>query len=266
MQLRFLGTTASIPDVHEDCPCFLVNEAYLFDCGWNVTEALRESGCDIFKIRHLFFTHMHHDHYLGLAGLLFFMLHGDAILHKEKFPLPELTIYGPSADVERVVKLTADFLQMPTFYADRGMPKVVPLKSGDRVELPEAKVEVLQSRHPVDALSYRFTDKTDGTALAATGDTAYNPKTKALFYGCRALIHDSTLGNTVHPEPPEVRTCGHSTLPEAVRAAEQTEIPVLFPVHMPTEQAQKAATELQPTTHVQTLSRKGERCTRCNLS
>ncbi len=44
MKLTFLGSTASIPNTCEDSPCFLVNERYLFDCGFHVCSGLRDNG------------------------------------------------------------------------------------------------------------------------------------------------------------------------------------------------------------------------------
>jgi len=109
MQLKFLGTTASIPDLHEDSPCFIIQDKYLFDCGFHVLGALRETGSDLSKIRYIIFSHMHHDHYIGLAGLLFYFIHSKVL------NIHDLVILGPAADVERVVKLTYDFLQLDRF-------------------------------------------------------------------------------------------------------------------------------------------------------
>lgn len=61
MEVKILGNTASIPDVGKDCPCFLVNEEFLIDCGLDVLSDLRETNCDLSKIRYIIFTHMHYN-------------------------------------------------------------------------------------------------------------------------------------------------------------------------------------------------------------
>lgn len=66
MKLTFLGPTGSIPDSGEDSPCFLANEENLFDCGFDVCGAMRANGTLPDKIWYIFFTHMHHDHYIGI--------------------------------------------------------------------------------------------------------------------------------------------------------------------------------------------------------
>ena len=251
MKLTFLGTTASIPDAGEDSPCFLVNDRYLFDCGFDVCGGLRECGVLPDNIRYIFFTHMHHDHYIGLAGLLFYFIHNHAI-HPEmgSVPLDELTILGPAEDVGRVVNLACDFLQMGgQFYTDVPRPKVVALNPGDTFKTEDLFVQTGAARHPVQALSYRIEEK-NGTALAASGDTAYNPNTFALYRGCAALIHDCTMGLITDLEPPETRKNGHSNLYEAVRCAAETGIPVLFPVHMAKNYAACAAAYIEDTAGV----------------
>ena len=229
MKLKFMGSTACIPDVHEDCPSFLVNEKYLFDCGWNVIGDLRETGCDVKSVRYVFFTHLHHDHYLGLATYLFYLIHSRCL------PLDQLTLVGPEEDLERVMKRTADYLQMDRFYADRTMPKLLPWKPGDLLETDDVIIECARSKHPVAAFAYKITEKATGAVLCAGGDTAPIPEHVPFFAGADALIHEATLGASPSGNDPINRSCGHSTLFEAADMARQANVPVLFPVHMGVE-------------------------------
>jgi len=72
-QLTTLGTGAALPargrfptaqvlDVH--------NVLYLIDCGEGTQERLRSAGINFQRIGHIFISHMHGDHYLGLMGLV----------------------------------------------------------------------------------------------------------------------------------------------------------------------------------------------------
>lgn len=251
MKLAFLGTTASIPDAREDAPCFLVNEKYLFDCGFDVCGALRESDILPDKIRYIFFTHMHHDHYIGLAGLLFYFIHNHAI-HPDmgSIPLDQLTILGPKEDVARVVNLACDFLQIGgQFYKDISRPRIIELAPVDTFKTDDLCVQTVQARHPVQALSYRI-EESSGTAIAASGDTAYNPNACALYRNCSALIHDCTMGLKTNLEPPEIRKNGHSNLYEAIRSATEAGVPILFPVHMAKDYAAHAVTHVDQTGNI----------------
>lgn len=72
-ELITLGTGAALPargryptaqllTVHE--------EPYLIDCGEGTQERLRNAGANFSRIGHIFISHLHGDHYLGLMGLI----------------------------------------------------------------------------------------------------------------------------------------------------------------------------------------------------
>ena len=243
MKLKFLGTTASIPDVHEDAPCFLVNERYLFDCGYDVLSALRETDCDISKIDHIIFTHMHHDHYLGLATLLFYYIHSPNYIKTQTRRIGDLTILGPKRDVERVVRLAYDFLQLDLFYKNEGRPKIIPLEDYDVYETEDAVIKCAPADHPVDARCYKFTSA-GGRTLAISGDTSLKPEMKELFYGADALIHEATLGCF------EGKVFGHSSIYDAVKMASISGIKTLYPVHQSVEKARLSAERVSNSTDV----------------
>ncbi len=247
MKIKFLGTTASTPDKNNDSPCFLVNGNMLFDCGFDVSGALRATDTDISKIRYIFFTHMHHDHYIGLAGLLF------SFIHQRTVPLDELTIIGPSDDVERVVMLTYDFLQLDKFYSELRRPRIIGMHAGDNFCTDDVSISTAASRHPVQALAYRICD--GSKTLAASGDTMYTPSLAGFFKNADALIHDSTLGagNEPNENAPHGISCGHSTLREAADIAERANIPVLFPVHMSESDCAISAKNVKDSTKIQII-------------
>lgn len=56
MNVRFLGSASSVPNVGNDCPCFLVNNKYLVDCGYSVLTAL--SLLEKAKFKKLIFIHI----------------------------------------------------------------------------------------------------------------------------------------------------------------------------------------------------------------
>ena len=243
VKLKFLGTTASIPDVHEECPCFLVNKRYLFDCGFDVLSALRETDCDLSEIDHVIFTHMHHDHYLGLATLLFYYIHSGTKNIKD------LTILGPEKDVKRVVDLAYGYLQLDLFYSNIDRPRVIPLKDEDEYKTDDAVIKCTPALHPVDARSYKFIS--DGTSLAISGDTLYNEQALELFRGADAIIHEATLGYREGKG-----NNGHSTILEAIKIAELSGIDTLFPIHMSVEKARISVEKAKNGTNVNMIAPK----------
>ena len=73
LDILFLGTGASIPSRERGMPCVAVrceSEIILFDCGEGTQRQLMISPFSFMKIKGIFISHMHGDHFLGLPGLI----------------------------------------------------------------------------------------------------------------------------------------------------------------------------------------------------
>ena len=72
--VTILGSSAALPTERRQCSAQLVqihNQALLIDCGENTQVALRKQRIKLQKINHIFISHLHGDHFLGLPGLIF---------------------------------------------------------------------------------------------------------------------------------------------------------------------------------------------------
>ncbi|MDL5045753.1 ribonuclease Z [Oscillatoria amoena NRMC-F 0135] len=88
-KITILGSSGAVPAYGRFPSAQLVeiqNEHFLVDCGEGAQMQLAQVNGNIHRIDHIFISHLHGDHYLGLMGLLFTMhLH-----HREK----DLHIYS----------------------------------------------------------------------------------------------------------------------------------------------------------------------------
>src|SRR5690554_3159134 len=86
--ITILGNGAVRPSVGGESASILVNGHVLVDVGWCNVLHMRRFGIDPAGIDHLVITHFHHDHYMGLPQLLYFLGRGR-----------RLTILGPAEDL-----------------------------------------------------------------------------------------------------------------------------------------------------------------------
>jgi ribonuclease Z len=247
--LRFLGTGSCIPPVEDETACFLLNEDTLVDTGWCTALAMRRFGCDPLKIRTVFVTHCHHDHYLGLAALVFYF----AMKRKERGPDPApLTIVGPRTEIPLVVRRAQEYLQWGRYPEIAVRHEVVGLAPGSGYRTDRFRVATAQTVHPTIGLCYRFEDTRTGATLAITGDTAYHPPLARHAAGVDVLVHEASCG-PVAVDP--LGQAGHSGAVDAARIAQQACPGRLYLVHCSHQGDERAKTlqaarEVFPDTHM----------------
>lgn len=106
-ELLILGTGSATPVLEHNPSAYLLafeNEYFLIDCGEGTQFRLLEHKIRTHRIRNIFISHLHGDHYFGLIGLL-----SSWNLNQRK---EDLTIYGPK---ELAEILTIQFKYSHTF-------------------------------------------------------------------------------------------------------------------------------------------------------
>ena len=99
-ELVFLGTSASAPSIHRGLPALAVlagEGRFLVDCGEGTQRQILRSGIGFKRLNHIFLTHAHLDHVLGLGGLLSTFGRWET--------LEEIHIWGGLPAIERVQSL-----------------------------------------------------------------------------------------------------------------------------------------------------------------
>jgi ribonuclease Z len=90
MKFKVLGAGSATPVVGRYPSAFALNhenETFLIDCGEGTQWRMLEFGVKHHKINHIFISHLHGDHFLGLVGLISSM---NSLGRKQK-----LTVYAP---------------------------------------------------------------------------------------------------------------------------------------------------------------------------
>jgi len=264
MRLTFLGTAGSWPTKERSASAIaldLERELVLLDCGEGTQRQFFQSSASFMRVRRIFLTHFHGDHFLGLPGLIQSM----CLNHRE---LP-LDIYGPPDAEEmvgRALRLGYFTLKFPV--------TVHALAAGATVELDGYRVRTAQAEHPVPALAYRLEEHPkrgrfdearahalglhgrdfarlengeavevggrlvrpeevlgpprEGRSVVYSGDSAPAASVTRLADRATVLIHEATAATEIEKE---ANDWGHSSARQAAECARVAGVGALFLTH-----------------------------------
>ncbi len=244
--LTFIGTGHCQPAPDNDTASFVLNGHCLIDCGWNAAITMTRYGYAPLDIDRVLITHCHHDHYLGLAGVIF-LRH---LRENRVDDLCQLEIIGPVEDIGRIVELARAYMQVEAFQRlANAKPEVVGVEPGQTIEAGELSIATAPVEHSVQGLAYRIRDERTGVELGFSGDTAYLPELAEHFRGVDVLVYEASWGVE---DPEEGTEAGHSGVRQSARIARDAEAGKLYIVH--TNRGQQgeilsAAREIFPETY-----------------
>ena len=264
VRVTFLGTAGSWPTKERSASAIaldLERELVLLDCGEGTQRQFFQSPASFMRVRRVFLTHFHGDHFLGLPGLIQSM----SLNHRAE----PLDIYGPPDAKEMVARA----LSMG-YFTLRFPIEVHALNPGESVELPGYTVKTAHAEHPVPTLAYRIDEAmrrgrfdaeraralgihgpdfrtlesgepvrvgqsvvhpTDvmgpprpGRSLVYSGDTAPSDDIRRLAHRATVVIHEATVGQEIEAE---ANVWGHSSARQAAELARSAEATALFLTH-----------------------------------
>jgi ribonuclease Z len=273
--VTFLGTGGAVPSVRRSTSAVLVRregERLLFDCGEGTQRQMMRFGTG-FDVPHLFVSHMHGDHTLGIPGLLqtwdfndreaALAIHVPNGTRREMRNLLDGTGTDPAYPV-RVnevgpgdVALDRDEYEVRAFETDHrtasvGYALVEADRKGrfDRERAEELGVPVgpkfstLHDGDPVeldDGTVVRpeqvVGEPRPGRTVVYTGDTRPTDATERVAGGADLLVHDATFTDD---ERGRARETAHSTAAEAAGVARRAGVERLALVHVSSRYAGNA--------------------------
>ena len=214
--VRVLGSADWHQTAHNDHSCYTVSDRILIDACSSVVTQLQEAGVDPLDVHLVLVTHMHCDHYMGLAPLM----HYWRVCRQTD--LSGLTIAGPRETVQDYVDFTLRFVFRDKLDACvTRMPRILPLGEGDTLHHAGYAVHVHEADHAVPARSYRLVHEESGRSVGFTGDTRYQQSLPGFFRDVDLLLHEVSLG-AGPVDPVHNAGCRHSSAQEAVRVCRES--------------------------------------------
>ncbi len=252
-----LGSGGSLPSVQRGTSSVAIKhagEVYLFDCGEGTQRQMMRFGISYAKVKAIFVTHLHADHYLGIPGLVETL----GLIGRNE----PLEVYGPRGTKERLEEFVhSDILQAKDVDAsfvytgdgftikpfntlhyatslgfvfeenqkrkfDEKKAHSKGLKGKMFTEIQEkGKLKIGSKTVHLDDIS----KLAQGRKIAYTGDTMPCVETEKAAKCADLLIHDATFGRELKDEAELKR---HSTVSEAARIAKKTGVKRLVLVHI----------------------------------
>jgi ribonuclease Z len=242
-ELTILGTSSAMPTPERGLSCIAMRregDIFLFDCGEGSQRQMMRFGVSYMKVRAIFITHLHLDHFLGVFGMLETLrLNG----RKEK-----LTIYGPPGasgvfgrkeflEVKEIDgKWSEDFgtFSVSSFATKHaGSSLGFAIEEKEKVRFHEEKAKGLGLAGPMfTEIQKKGSLKVNGKVVKLKDVTYTQPGKKIVFSGDSApcapltraakgadlLIHESTFGSDKEAEAKET---SHSTAADAAACAKK---------------------------------------------
>jgi len=267
VKLVFLGTSGSIPTVERNLPAIAFRrdrELLLFDCAEGTQRQMARAGLSMARLKMVFLTHFHGDHFLGLPGLVQTM----ALMNRAD----ELDVFGPPGTVELVEKLLGLGYYTLTFQV-----RAHDLEPGEELRRQGYSVQTCEVEHTIQSLAYALVEDPrpgkfypekaielgvkegpdfsrlragqsirlpggqvvkpeqvmgpprPGCKVVYAGDTRPCERVVELARGADVLIHDCTLANELLDKAIE---SGHSTPWEAAEIAKKAGAKQLVLIHI----------------------------------
>lgn len=214
MNLKFLGIWSSNIIKGQRNVSFVLDDSIAFDFGPHALESLLDFGIDPTTISTLLITHMHLDHYSGIAELLWYRS-----IYKAK---TRLTVFGPEG-IEKNTKELLRVLRTPEKWYKEQIDTHTEYVENKGAEF----IQIFHTNHIVPDNGYRV--EYNGKVIFYSGDTAYSDNVVKGAEDADILLHEMTYTD-------ENRKLAdfwyHSTYSDVMKVFELSRAKKLVPVHL----------------------------------
>ena len=264
LKIVFLGTAGTVPSVDRNTSAVFVQYSgyrFLFDCGEGAQRQMMIARLGFRNLDHIFITHMHTDHFIGIFGLIETL----SLNGRKK----DLNFYTPKPDV---LKALFEIFGYENLDFELKVKKV---SDGDEVDFSDFKVVAFETEHIVESVGYALIERDSrkfdrekalslgippgpiyarlkrgetivwqgklvtpemvlgeirkGRKIVYTGDTRPCEKTVEISRDADLLIHDAAFSEELKNRAVE---SGHSTAKEAAEVARKANVKKLVLTHI----------------------------------
>ncbi|WP_179346661.1 ribonuclease Z [Winogradskyella ursingii] len=203
MKLTILGCHSATPRANTNPTAQILeikNHVFLIDCGEGTQVELRRNRIKFSRIKHIFISHLHGDHYFGLIGLV----NTFSLLSRET----ELNIYAPKGLKEVILlqmKLAGGWTKYPLIFHELESKEPQLIYEDDKVTVTTIPLD-----HRIYTNGFLFREKENDRKLnidavnEANINVAYFRKLKQ---GADVVNEDGVLIDnktvTIDPKPPK---------------------------------------------------------------
>jgi ribonuclease Z len=288
LDLVLLGTSGSAPTAARGTSATLVRrggDRLLVDCGEGTQRQLLRSDTGLVDLEHVFLTHLHADHVLGLPGMLktyalrgrevAITVHGPrgtrALLGALGIVIGRLTYPLEIVELADGETIARDGYRIESFAVEHGRnalgyalredsrPGRFDVESANALRVPDGPARgALQRGETVTLDNGRIIlpeqvlgPERRGRVVVLTGDTAPAASVVAAASGADVLVHEATF---LADERTRARETEHSTAGEAALVAREADVGLLVLTHLSARYASAEiaaeATQLFPRTVV----------------
>lgn len=223
-RISILGSSAATPtSLRHTTAQYLQyrNKRFLLDCSEGCQMQLRRFKLASMGINHIFISHLHGDHYLGLAGLLFsYHLSGRK---------NELHIYSPPG-LQQIIELQMETSGLRPVYNTHFHV----VKNGSQLLYEDnyLTVESIEMLHRIPCYGFLFKEKKRSVSqphsYAFCSDTAYTEQYVEQIRGADLLYHEATFLSDMAET---ARQKGHCTTRDAATVAYKAGVKQLMVGH-----------------------------------
>ena len=218
MKLQFVGTGAI--GAKERSACTLIDGEILIDLGNGNAKSIKQLGNNIEKIKAIFITHLHGDHYADIPFLIL-----DRMILKSKTN-HELVIYGPEKLEENTRIAYEVFFDNYERYKADAQVRFKSVKEMNIVEVDKYEITPYKVDHGKLQPAFGYVVKKGDKSVGFSGDSIYCDAIDEIVKTCDVSVLDMSSVKTVP---------GHMGMEDIIKICEKYPDKKIIATHMHAE-------------------------------